>query len=55
LSQVVDRLTTSKVILDLFVTNASELIGNAKTGGSLNCSDHALMQSADLRDESGED
>jgi len=32
------------------VTNASELIGDIKTGGSLGCSDHALVQFTVLRD-----
>jgi len=31
------------VILDLLVTNTSELIGHIKIGGSLGCSDHALV------------
>ncbi|PKU45940.1 hypothetical protein llap_3743 [Limosa lapponica baueri] len=37
-------------ILDLLVTNASELIGDIKTGGSLGCSDHALVEFAVLTD-----
>jgi len=32
------------------VTNASELIGGIKTGGSLGCSDHALVEFTVLRD-----
>ena len=32
------------------VTNASELIGDVKIGGSLGCSDHALVEFAVLRD-----
>jgi len=31
------------------VTNASELISDVKTGGSLCCSDHALVEFAALR------
>jgi len=38
------------VILDLLVTNARELIGDVNTGGSLGCSDHALVEFAVLRD-----
>ena len=37
------------MILDLLVTNASELIGDIKIGGSLGCSDHALVEFAVLR------
>ncbi|PKU44788.1 nedd4-binding protein 2-like 2 [Limosa lapponica baueri] len=36
-------------ILDLMVTNASELIGDIKIGGSLGCSDQALVNFAVLR------
>jgi len=32
------------------LTNASELIGDVKTGGSLGCSDHALVEFRVLRD-----
>jgi len=32
------------------LTNASELIGGIKTGGSLGCSDHALVEFTVLRD-----
>jgi len=32
------------------VTDASELIGGAKTEGSLGCSDHALMEFTAMRD-----
>jgi len=37
-------------MLDLLVTNASELIRDAMSGGSLGCSDHALVECAVLRD-----
>jgi len=50
LSQVIDSPTRGDEILDLFVTNASELIGDAKTGGSLRCSDHPLVEFAFQRD-----
>jgi len=38
------------VILDLLVTNASELIGDVKIGGSLGCSDHMLVELMLLRE-----
>ena len=50
LSQVIDTPTRGDVILDLMVTNASELIGDIKTGGSLGCSDHSLVEFTLLRD-----
>ncbi|KAK4830418.1 hypothetical protein QYF61_011042 [Mycteria americana] len=50
LSQVIDSPTRGDVILDLLVTNASELIGDVKIGGSLGCSDHALVEFTVLRD-----
>ncbi|KAK4830650.1 LOW QUALITY PROTEIN: hypothetical protein QYF61_012493 [Mycteria americana] len=50
LSQVIDSPTRGDMILDLFVTNASELISDVKIGGSLGCSDHALVELADLND-----
>ena len=50
LSQVIDSHARGDVILDLLVTNASELIGGVKIGGSLGCSDHALVEFAVLRD-----
>jgi len=37
-------------LLDLMLTNASELISGVKTGGSLGCSDHALVEFTVLRD-----
>ncbi|GAB0203805.1 hypothetical protein GRJ2_002846100 [Grus japonensis] len=43
LSQVIDRM-------DLLVTNASKLVRDVKIGGSLGCSDHALVEFAVLRD-----
>ncbi|PKU37428.1 nedd4-binding protein 2-like 2 [Limosa lapponica baueri] len=43
LSQVTDSPTRGDVILDLMVTNASTLISDSKIGGSLGCSDHALV------------
>jgi len=49
LSQVVDGPTRGDVLLDLLVTNTGELIGDIKVGGSLGCSDHALVVFAVLR------
>jgi len=50
LSQVIDSPTREDAILDLPVTNASEIIRDIKTGGSLGCSDHALVEFTVLRD-----
>lgn len=50
LSQVIDSPTRGDEILDLMVTNTSELIGDIKIGGSLGCSNHALVEFAVLRD-----
>ncbi|GAB0204009.1 mitochondrial enolase superfamily member 1 [Grus japonensis] len=52
LSQVIDSPTRGDVILGLMVINGSELISDIKTGGSLGCSDHALVEFAVLRDMS---
>jgi len=51
LSQVIARHTRGDAILDLLVTNKSELIGDVKTGGSLGCSDHAPVEFIVLRDK----
>jgi len=50
-SQVTDSPTRGDVILDLMVTNAREFIGDIKTGGSLGCSDHALVEFTVQRDK----
>jgi len=50
LHQEIDTPTQEDAILDLMPTNASELIGDMKTGGSLGCSDHALVEFTVLRD-----
>ncbi|KAK4814867.1 hypothetical protein QYF61_027840 [Mycteria americana] len=50
LGQVTDSPTRGDAFLDLLVTNASELVRDVKIGGSLGCSDHALVQFALLRD-----
>ncbi|PKU34748.1 ubiquitin carboxyl-terminal hydrolase 4 [Limosa lapponica baueri] len=52
IGQVIDSPTKGDAILDLLVTNASELISDIKTGGSLGCSDYALVEFAVLRDMS---
>jgi len=50
LSQLIDSPTQGDAILDLMLTSASELIGGVKTGGSLGCSDHTLVEFTVLRD-----
>jgi len=50
LSQVIVSPARGDAILDLMVTKASELIGDVKIGGSLGCSDHALVEFTVLRD-----
>jgi len=50
LNQVIDTATRGNAILDLMLTNASDLIGDIKTGDSLGCSDHALVGFRVLRD-----
>ena len=37
-------------MLDMMLTNVSDLISDIKTGGSLGCSDHALVEFTVLRD-----
>jgi len=51
LSQVIDTPTRGDVILDLLVINASELTSDTMIGGSLGCSDHALVEFAVLRNK----
>ncbi|TRZ07865.1 hypothetical protein HGM15179_019241 [Zosterops borbonicus] len=51
LNQVIDSPTRGDAILDLMVTSVSKLIGDITTGGSLGCSDHALVEFAVLRDK----
>ncbi|KAJ7425634.1 hypothetical protein BTVI_02330 [Pitangus sulphuratus] len=50
LTQVIDSPTRKDAILNLVITKTSELISNIKTGDSLGCSDHALVEFAVLRD-----
>jgi len=44
LSQVISTPTRGDAILHLVVTNVSELVGDVKIGGSLGCSDNALVE-----------
>ncbi|KAK4816578.1 hypothetical protein QYF61_017968 [Mycteria americana] len=50
LAQVIDTPSRGDAILDLMVTNACDLISDVKIGGSLGCSDHALVEFTVLRD-----
>jgi len=45
LSHIIDSPTRGCVVPELLVTSASELISDVKIGGSLGCSDHALVES----------
>lgn len=42
---VLDKPTREAVLLDPVLTRADELIRKTEIGGSLNCSDHALVKS----------
>ena len=44
LIQILDRLTRCEALLDLLITNEEEIIKGVKVGGSLGCSDHALVE-----------
>jgi len=55
LGQIIDSPTQGDAILDLMVTNASELISDTKIGGSLCCSDHTLVEFTVLKDVTGEE
>ena len=44
LVQVIDGPTRGEALLDLVLTNAEESIRDVKIGGSLGCSDHALVE-----------
>ena len=50
LSQVISTPTRGDAILDLVVTNASELVGDVNIRGSLGCRDHALVELMLLRE-----
>lgn len=49
LSQIIYSPTRGDAILDLMVTKISELVGDLKTGDSLGCSDHAVVELTLLR------
>jgi len=49
LVQVRESQTRGEVLRDLLFTSAEERIGEVKTGGSLGCSNHALMEFSILR------
>ncbi|GAB0178027.1 hypothetical protein GRJ2_000268000 [Grus japonensis] len=49
LSQVIDSLTGGEMLRDPLLTNMDELIRDVKTGGSLGCSNHALVEFTILR------
>jgi len=44
LVQVIDGPTRAEALLGLVLTNAEESIREVKIGGSLGCSDHALVE-----------
>lgn len=44
LDQVLDRPNRGEVLLDLLLTNIEEIIEEVKIGGSLGCSDCALVE-----------
>ncbi|GAB0209348.1 hypothetical protein GRJ2_003400500 [Grus japonensis] len=50
LIHVIDYLTRGEALLGLLLNKAEELIGEVKIGGSLGCSDHALVEFTILRD-----
>lgn len=49
LTLVINSPAREDALLDLFVTNTRQLIGNIKVRGNLHCSDHAWVKSAILR------
>lgn len=50
MSQIIDSATRGDEILDLMVTDTSEVIRDIKIGGNLGCSHHALVEFSILRD-----
>lgn len=44
LTQVVKEPMRRSVLLDLVLTNKEGLIGDVKSGGSLDCSDHEMVE-----------
>jgi len=51
LVQVLDALTQGEALLDLVLTSGEESITEVKTGGSLGCSDHAVVKFMIWRNE----
>ena len=47
--RIIDTPTQGDAIPDRMITNASELISDIENGGSLSCSDHALVEFTVLR------
>ena len=46
---MLDKPTSGEALLDQALTNAEEIIKGVKIGGSLGCSDHALVKFLNLR------
>ncbi|GAB0179400.1 hypothetical protein GRJ2_000405300 [Grus japonensis] len=44
LTQVVEESTKGEVLLNLVLTNKGGLVGDVKVGGSLDCSDHEMVE-----------
>jgi len=49
LVQALNRQTRGEALLDLLLSNVEEIITGVKVGGSLGCSDHALVKFVILR------
>ena len=50
LRHVIDISTRGDAMLDLLLTNTSEMISDTRIGGCLGCSDHAVVEFTILRD-----
>ena len=55
LSQIIDSPKRREAMMDLLVTNVSELISEVKIQGTLACSDHALVEFSPERYGSGKE
>ena len=44
MTQVVEEPMRRGVLLDLVLTNKEGLVGDVKAGGSLDCSDHEVVE-----------
>ena len=44
LTQAIEESTRRGALLDLLLTNKEELVGNVKIRGSLDCSDHEIVE-----------